>query len=69
MLLQISIAAVTSLMSVIIMYQNGNWTAGKPVPEWLLAVTRLSRNIHIGRSREARSFARSSKKVRLRVLF
>lgn len=40
-LLQIGISAITSLIAVIIMYQNCKWTCGQEVPPWILTLTRL----------------------------
>uniref|UniRef100_A0A914V932 Uncharacterized protein n=1 Tax=Plectus sambesii TaxID=2011161 RepID=A0A914V932_9BILA len=41
-MLQIGIAALSSLMAVIVMYQHCKWTYGESVPQWILTITRLT---------------------------
>ena len=41
-MLQIAIAAVSSLVAALIMYQNIKRTNGEPVPRWMLWVTLLT---------------------------
>lgn len=63
--LQIGIAAVTSLFSVIILHQNRHWASGKPVPAWLSAFVLLRHKNRVDRSIKVINISNSLKCIRL----